>query len=354
MRKHPLCVSFLLASALLLACDGSKKPLPTGSSATPTDFCNSFMQAAEDWGTRCLGGTPAFWTNVYSQVLDCNRLAQTISSGDLSYDANSGAQCLSQIAGYNCDQTGEVPACTAALVGHVSSGGACSAQWLTVFSVCAPGNYCHFVSNTCGGTCRPYAQPGSSCAYSSTDGSVDCARGSNCQLNTQVCVTDVAEGQPCEGPTAGGCADGLFCDGGDTSTAGTCRKRNTSGACKDSSECASNYVCTGDANANTCRKMKVPGDSCTPGLRECLSLFSWCNSDGKCTEGRARENETCGQVNDEYVQCDTDLHCAYTGNAQSGTCQKGLPAGSPCSYGSECAGSYAYCDSTTKLCVSCS
>jgi hypothetical protein len=99
--------------------------------------------------------------------------------------------------------------------------------------------------------------------------------------------------------------------------------------------------------------MKAPGEPCTPGLRECFSLLTWCGSDGKCTDARAQEGQTCGRPNGEYIQCATGLRCVYEGNSSAGTCQKQLPAGSPCTSGDECAGTRAYCDETTKLCVAC-
>lgn len=305
--------------------------------------------------TRCFGGGEALWKELYGRILDCSKLSQDVAAGAYAYDPQKGAQCLEQISNLDCDQPGGDPSpCNATFVGRVPSGGVCaSGLGMTPFSDCVPGNHCDLDIATCGGTCKPYAAAGASCAYTSTSGSIDCADGSSCQGSKQLCVADVAEGQPCEGPTAGGCADGLYCEAGSTTTAGVCRKKKTSGACTDGGECASNYLCAGAEGSKTCGKAKLPGASCTPGKGECYSVFSWCGSDGKCTDARAQENQPCGSVNSEAIQCEEGFSCVYTSNV--GTCQKrgNKPAGSPCTASVECGGTVSYCDSTTKLCVSC-
>jgi hypothetical protein len=353
MTKLRLRVSFLVCTTALLACDGSTSSPSPGSSATAADFCNSLLQGVTELAARCYGGDAAFWNDLYRQILDCSQLAQRVSSGELSYDSGLGAECLKSITGVDCAQTSEITACSSAVVGHVPAGGSCSDYLVTLFSGCAPGTYCEVGINTCTGTCKSYAQAGASCAYSSDTGSVSCASGSSCQLNTDVCVPDVAEGQPCQGETAGDCADGLYCQGGDWSTVGTCQKRKTSGACEDSSECASSYGCLGEPGATTCRKMKAPGEPCTPGLQECIFFLTWCGSDGRCTDSGAKENQACGYVNSEYIPCDAGLYCADATGSQPGTCQQAKPSGSPCTSGIQCAGSYGYCDQTSELCVSC-
>jgi hypothetical protein len=169
-------------------------------------------------------------------------------------------------------------------------------------------------------------------------------------------VADAGEGEPCLGPSAGDCSHNLTCvfDTGDET--GTCRKKRTSGACTSSSDCATDYACAGfSRGAKSCRKTKFPGESCTPGMGECYIFFSWCGRDGTCTDTGAQENEPCGdqgQGYDEYILCAIGLTCASDGTSAS-TCRKPKPAGSPCSYRDECAGTGAYCDSETNLCVSC-
>jgi hypothetical protein len=136
--------------------------------------------------------------------------------------------------------------------------------------------------------------------------------------------------------------------GGSLSTEGVCRKKRTSGACVTSEECASRYRCAGSEGAKTCRKAKWIGESCTPGQGECYMAFTWCGSDGKCTDAKAQEGQPCGFINAEYIACTRDLVCS------DNTCRKGTPAGSPCTSGSACTGgTISFCDSKTNLCVSC-
>jgi len=292
---------------------------------------------------------------MYAGFLNCSQLAKDVADGVLSYDAQLGALCLDQISKYSCDQADEPSACKTAVVGRIASGGSCASGLnTTMFDDCAPGNYCDFALATCGGTCKAYAQVGSSCAYTSANGSVTCADGSSCQLSTDVCVADVTEGQPCEGPTAGNCADAFYCEGGSTTASGVCRKRKTSGACLDAGECASNHYCTGAAGNKTCGKAKLPGESCTPG--QCYPLLAWCGGDGKCTDTHAKENQPCGSTTGDYIRCEEGLTCNQTAAGSSaGTCQKKgtKPAGSPCTSSVECAGTVSYCDPTTDLCVGC-
>jgi hypothetical protein len=362
MTQHRLVFVVLVASTSLVACDGKKTSPPgvtQGGAKTATEFCNSLVQAIVDVQTRCFGGGESVWKDLYARAIDCGRLTSDVSSGVLSYDPAKGAACLDQIANHDCDLYGTVPPCMSAVAGHVPTGGACSTAEQVLFTVCAPGNHCSSKGMSCGGTCQAYAQVGAPCGYTSENGSVDCVEGASCQLNTDVCVADAGEGQPCEGPQDGDCVDGLYCEGGTTSTAGVCRKRKTSGSCASGGECGGNYVCAGSPGSKTCRKAKLVGEACTPGMGECYPYVIWCGSDGQCTNARAQEGEACGFINTtttgDYVQCASGLGCVTGTGSGGGTCQKGKPAGSPCSSGSECTGgTINYCDSTTKLCVACS
>jgi hypothetical protein len=330
----------LMVGGLLLSCDG-KKSAPPGSAATVGDFCNSLCRAAVQLQTNCLGGTEAFWRQTYSSLFDCAEWTSRVSTGGFVYDAQKGAQCLDEISRYSCDDSGEVYTCTGAISGTVLSGETCKATMDGFFSSCTAGNHCELDASICGGTCKPYRQPGETCTSS-------CADGSSCQHNTDVCVRDVGEGQPCQGKTAGDCTDDLHCDGGSLSTEGVCRKKKTTGACSNAEECANRYRCVGSDGAKTCRKAKWVGEPCTPGLGECYPMFSWCGSDGKCTDAKAQEGQPCGVLNADYIACASGLVCSQN------TCQKGLPAGSPCTSSSVCTGgTINFCDSKTKLCMSC-
>jgi hypothetical protein len=354
--KQPRLAVFLIALSLVSACGGSKSAAP-GSSASASDFCKSYTQAAAVLMSQCFGGEKASWEALYAPIFDCSRLATDVAAGVLSYDAQKGAQCLELISKVGCDQMeGDYSVCDAAVVGHIASGGTCtSALKIAPYTDCAPGNHCDLDITTCGGTCKPYAQAGASCASTSANGSVECADGSECQINTDVCVADVGEGQPCQGPTAGYCGDGLYCENGSTTTAGMCRKKKSAGACADAMECLSYYRCVGAEGSKTCRKSKLLGESCTPGLGECFILYSWCGSDGKCTNVPAKDGQPCGSSGGDYIRCEDGLTCVLTSGSSAGTCQKkgNKPAGSPCTDSTECGGTVSYCNPTTKQCVGC-
>lgn len=341
---------------MLLACSHDSKSAPKGT-ATPEDFCHGLVATVSELQTRCFGGGESFWSDLYARMVPCDGLAKQIADGKIAYDQVKGARCLDQVKGLACDSTisADADACADALVGQVASGNACTRLPVDLFNTCAPGNTCTSVANSCAGVCKPVGQPGSSCNYSSTVGTRQCTEGFSCQPNTDLCVEDVAEGEVCQGPSAGDCRNGLVCEGGTSKTAGTCRKKKTSGACTSNSDCATGHVCVGQEGAKTCRKAKLPGDSCTPGMGDCLPFLTWCGGDGTCTNTGVQENEPCGRQGEEYgdsIQCASGLTCATNGDGD-GTCRKQKPAGSPCTYYDECAGTDAYCDSETKLCVSC-
>jgi hypothetical protein len=344
---------------MFFACSGGSQSAPK-STATPDDFCHTFVETVIELQTRCFGRGESFWRDLYSRFMTCDGLATDIANGRITYDKAKGTACLDQVRALACDSILDeaADACAGVLVGNVPSWGACGFYGLPVASSCAPGNRCIDEGNSCTGRCKPVANDGSSCAYSSSTGSVWCAVGSVCQLNTNLCVPNGAEGEPCDGPSAGYCRGNLVCEGSTGKIAGSCRQPKTSGPCKFSLDCAfPEYVCAGQEGATTCRKAKLPGDSCILGQGECYDYFSWCGSNGTCTDTGAQENEPCGEqvqglTSSEEIQCAEGLTCV-TGGVGAGTCRKQKPAGSPCTRGDECAGTESYCDSRTKLCVSC-
>lgn len=343
----------MLLPLALLACGGAGKTAVTpGSSANAKDFCASFEQAAVELLTRCYGGGEAFWSDIYGQLFNCPEVTRLVSAGTLIYNASQGKQCLDAVKAVSCDNTGPLAPCNAALTGTVPAGGACAGRTQLMFPECAPGSECSWQSNACGGTCRAYARLGQACGNGFGTDYLDCEDGTTCGWETEVCLAEVAEGQPCAGPDGVSCAAGLYCEGGDYPTTGTCRKQKTSGACAHGGECASTYACVPSGGPGTCRKEKLPGQPCEPG--ECVSLFSRCGTDGKCTDARSAETQPCGTSGDEYIQCAKGLYCDYSDTtADLGTCRPEIPAGSPCTSGGACADD-GYCDATTRLCVSCS
>lgn len=333
-----LC-GLVLVLSLGSGCGGSGLGSP-GSSAAAIDFCHSMVDELVAAITRCSDVNPDLaWRDTFTGL--CDEVDGMLAAGTLTYDRASRADCLTLLSQLACIGTGPPESCTNAIAGRLPTGSECSLLGIGLFSECAPGNYCGYAGNACGGTCRPYLQPGGSCAYTDAGGFPQCASGSSCQSG--LCVPDAGWGQPCLGSIAGGCGDGLYCN------LGTCHKRKTSGTCGYGGECAAGYICAGPAYAKACTKAKLPGDSCTQNQSECYGL-SFCGGNGKCSRTGVAENQPCGNLHGEYIQCGTDLYCDL---ATGAGCQKKKPAGSNCFYWSECAGNLAYCDSTTYLCVAC-
>jgi hypothetical protein len=352
--------SFALFTALSLGtgCGGSA-PLFVGSTATGSDFCHSMVDESVAAAARSYGGED--WRDYYTGADLCDQVGALLAAGTLTYDRASGADCLEAMSQLDRIYLRSIESCTNAIAGRLPAGSQCS-NFALGFSDCAPGNYCANGGNICGGVCKPYVQPGGSCAYTDTDPFPNCAAGSTCQAD--LCVPDASEGQHCLGGSAGGCGEGLYCD------AGTCNKRKTSGDCTYRPGCAAGYVCTGPANAMTCTKVKLPGQACTQGQLECYGL-SFCGADGRCTRTGVAANQPCGtNARGEYIQCGTGLYCPVgtmgsitvgvvdpsTGTVGGvGTCQKKQLAGSFCGGFNDyaCAGKSAYCDSATYRCATC-
>jgi len=356
MMKFRLFALFLGLS-LGPGCGGSGTG-SVDSTATGADFCRSMVDAFVASAARCPADLSPYWRDYFTGSVLCDQVDGMLAAGTLTYDRASGEDCLTHLRQLDCVDIGLPESCTDAIAGRLPAGSQCSYFEIAPFADCAPGNYCTYTGNACGGICQPYVQPGGSCAYTDASGFPRCTSGSSCRLESESCVPYVSEGQPCQGQNSGDCGDGLYCDWGTTGS-GICHKRRTSGTCVDGPECAAGYVCAGPADAKTCTKAKLPGDSCTQGQAECYGL-SFCGDNGKCTRTGVAENQPCGtNLQGEYIQCGTDLYCAGTAtmgdNIVAGVCQKRKPAGSPCSgiNPGECAGNFAYCDSTTSLCVTC-
>jgi hypothetical protein len=324
------------------------------STATGTDFCRSMVDETVTAVARRYVGSDD-WRDHYTSSVLCDQVDGLIAAGTLTYDRASGEDCLTHLRQLDCIDIRLPESCTDAIAGRLPAGSQCF--FLEhFFSDCAPGNYCEGSGNACGGTCKPYVQPGGSCAYTLAGEFPGCASGLSCPHGSNLCTPYVGEGESCLDASAGNCGDGLYCNGV------ACQKRKTSGTCRYGGECAAGYVCAGPTNTRTCTKVKLPGDSCTQGQSECYGL-SFCGDDGKCTRTGVAEDQPCGtNLQGEYIQCGTHLYCGWAtpplvdpsvGIVGGGTCQRTKPAGSPCSYWTECAGKSAYCDSATSLCVTC-
>lgn len=110
------------------------------------------------------------------------------------------------------------------------------------------------------------------------------------------------------------CDDGIFCNGTDTCSGGSC-SIHSGDPCSGGSEC---------------------DDSCNEGADNCfVSPGTGCTDDGnECTDDECNGAGNCAAVNNTDP-CDDGLFCNGSDNCSGGSCS--AHAGDPCSGGAECA-----------------
>lgn len=161
-----------------------------------------------------------------------------------------------------------------------------------------------------------------------------------CDFNTT--AGTLPDGSPCGGDFQ--CASGE-CKGGDAEDdeleCGTCSARSPAGAACGNGQpsCARGAVCTfaGTATTGTCQLQAGEGAACgSTGGPSCGVNLQCDNATKKCVP-YPKAGAACTGI------------CAGTLRCIGGTCQLGLPPGSACPTGNECASS-ALCNVTTKVC----
>lgn len=292
--------------------------------STPPGFCEQYFALVQAKLSTCSVFTLTGIHALYDSPLICQRFNAAVADGRLAYDATHASACLQALESAPCDLSiGN--GCDGVVTPKVPIGGTCKNLYLFSFQEC-DGGHCSLAADGCTGTCV-------------------------------AATTEAALNEPCSGPDATPCGDGLYCEGSTITTAGVCRAEKTSGACTSSTQCALPTHCTGPDGAMTCSPFKTTGEACTPGYREC-TLFGYCADDGRCTETLAQSGETCGTLaSGESVGCDVGLYCdAPIGSAQTGACQPEKVAGEACGGDAalvECSGNGAHCDAATSTCAVC-
>jgi hypothetical protein len=278
-------------------------------------------------------------------------LRAKVASGAIREQSDKIPACLAEakscdFANYRYNLTRSGPACRAVFEGSVPLGGAC-----TRYEECAGDARCLF-DQTCPGQCAARVAPGQPCEDISdcdaSGGYVECrfedASGtSKCMAVT--IATPAREGEPCSAETFDvqtvvPCADGLWCDGDATSSAGagTCRTRIAAGAACESNDdlCVEGHACFGQ----TCKPVTsaregdpcdiAAGIYCDPFAR--LSCVS-----GKCqTPGDGAIGSACSSADiHELLDCRPGLFCAVS-DSNTGTCAPLLKADAPCQASSDC------------------
>jgi hypothetical protein len=228
-------------------------------------------------------------------------------------------------------------------------------------SACTDGLFCTGTDTCTGGTCSshtgdpcPGADGDGNCSESCNEAADDCTaadtNGSACTdglfcTGTDTCTGGTCSshtGDPCPGPDGDGncsescneaaddctaadtngtaCTDGLFCNGTDTCSAGTCSSHagdpcpgpDGDGNCAESCNETADNCTANDAN----------GSACSDGL--------FCNGTDTCSSGSCTTH-----AGDPCPGADGDNNCAETCNEASDNCLANDPDGSACATDSD-------------------
>ncbi len=265
----------------------------------------------------------------------CESAADCDDGNDCTIDACDAGQCshTPQSPGTSCEADGDL--CT---VDQCDEAGLC----VTVDNVscadpideCDGGELCNPGTGLC--ELQPDAADGTPC---SGNGESDCSgadtclsgacedndlgAGAGCLDDGNACTDDVCDGLgACTHPfNTAPCDDGLFCNGPDTCSGGTCSV-HAGDPCAEGSECADNC----NETDNDC--FGDEGAACSDDGNECTDDV--CDGSGACTHPDATDGTSCtGNGVGDCSEADTCL---------AGTCQDNdLKAGTGCpDDGNEC------------------
>ena len=177
---------------------------------------------------------------------------------------------------------------------------------------CNDGIYCNGTDTCSGGSCSIHT--GDPCP--GPDGDGDCSE--SCNESSDNCTANDPYGSACD--------DGLYCNGGDVCSSGSCSVHSGDpcpgpdgdGDCSESCNESSNNCTANDPN----------GSVCTDGL--------WCNGSDACSNGSCSSH-----AGDPCPGPDGDGDCSESCNESSDSCTANDPDGSVCTDGLWCNGSDA-------------
>jgi len=271
------------------------------------------------------------------------------------------SSCTLESAGVSCG-VGTSDACTQP--DTCDGAGTCLPNNAPAGAPCVDdGNQC--TDNVCNGdgTCtHPPAEAGSPCGNGSDDSCTDpdscdgsgaCLEnnevaGTSCDDDGEVCTDDVCdESGACEHvANTDPCDDGLFCNGADTCSGGTC-------SAHAGSECAGadgdgNCVESCNEETDTCDAPDPDGSACADGIvcngTETCSAGVCGNSSGNpcagpdndnnCTESCNENTGLCTGKDPDGSSCNDGVFCNGADTCSNGACI--VNAGNPCGGGGEC------------------
>lgn len=214
-------------------------------------------------------------------------------------------------------------------------------------SPCDDGLFCTG-SDTCGGgVCGVHA--GDPCA--GPDGDADCSE--SCDETADACTAADANGSPC--------TDGVFCNGADSCSGGTCgiHPGNTCPGPDGDADCRE--AC--DESADACTAPDPNGSSCDDGAF-CTGL-DFCaggtcsahtndpcpgpDGDGDCGESCDETVDTCTGADPNGAACDDGLFCTGADRCAAGACTD--HPSPPCAGPDDDADCAESCDEGTHSCV---
>jgi hypothetical protein len=331
--------------ALATAPGHTQSPVASGTYTidTGTSFatlCAAVTTVQENLQAACLKVNPALFTAAGPyQFAFCTDYQKEIDAGRIVYDAAQGAACLTGFQALTCtDLTpgGGFPnpaACDAALTGTVAAGGNCYTG-----DSCQAGYCTSDYTQSCPGTCQPFAQLTQPCNV------VPCAGGLACDFSVTTPVCKTASGLNGACP----CQDAYWCDGSGGSP-GVCRAfRTAGGACGYFGfECAAGFECVGagfPTPPGTCQAVVGGGTAC--------GATAPCGAGWVCS-GTCTSLPSVGQP---CVQGSGGIDCigGYCPGVPNPTCQAYKAPGAACTVAFECAS--GSCSGSPKVCqpLSCS
>ena len=284
-----------------------------GGSGDFLPVCNALFDKTLGLVATCFHANPDLINSFMGPMqASCADMQKEITAGLISFNASQGAACSSAVDALTCGSiTGMEgvpvpPACDAALVGTVATGGTCYSS-----NDCASG-YCTWdlPSGTCPGTCQPFRTLGQSCQ------GPDCADGLACDGGT--CKAQSGVGGTCP------CQNGLWCDGA------VCTSYAAAGSTCGSAtvKCDPLTICAG--TPETCQAYAGPGAACDPADSICGLGYACDPGTSKCVSWPA-----IGQPCPDYI-CLTG-YCDFL--AGTPTCKAKLADGATCTpglYGTDC------------------
>lgn len=277
--------------------------------------CCKFNCQAVGSGNACDDG------NACSIGEQCNNVGQCTCSGGCDPTAAVGSVCRSStgdcdlaeicLEGIGCPADAKAPAGTAC----PDDGILCTADQCNGSSA-----LCQHPAGNAGTVCRASAgecDPAETCTGSSaTCPAPQSPTGTPCTDDGNVCTNDLCDSNStCTHPNnTAPCSDGLFCNGSDTCSGGSC-SGHSGDPCPSLGEC-NNATC--DEGADNCA----------------ASAGTGCSSDGNpCTDDICDGSGGCVHVNNA-APCNDGLACNGADTCGGGTCS--VHAGDPCAGGPEC------------------